>query len=379
VSTHYDVIVAGVGAMGSSALYHMAKIGLKVCGVERFIPGHDRGSSHGDSRIVRKAYFLDPSYVPLMHRSYEVMAEIEARRNQKLFHNIGLLSAGVINSEFHRGMEKCFATHSLPHNRWNVDEARQHYPHIRLPEDSVIYFDHTGGYANPEAVVRAQVQCAEEEGAQILTGTRLLSWQAGRDGVEVRTNERTLKAEKLVLTTGAWIIPELAKLGVTMTLKRKVQVWYEMTDITPFRPEVCPVFILKNRGGDFYGFPTLDGRTVKTAETSGGTDLISADEQHGELLPSDHENLTRFMHNTFGDLTGRPVAHKECLQTFTNDQNFIIDYHPHNSRVILCSPCSGHGFKFAPVMGELLRDLIQDCPPSLDIKLFRISRFSSVL
>jgi sarcosine oxidase len=374
MNNHYDVIVAGVGAMGSSALFQLARTGLRVCGIEQFEPGHDRGSSHGDSRIVRKAYFLDPSYVPLMHRSYELMAEVEERQKVTLFHNVGLLSAGVINSDFHRGMEKCFATHDLPHECWDVSEARQHYPHIILPEDSIVYFDHAGGYANPEAVVKAQVQSALEEGAKLLSGERMLSWKADAYGVEVRTDKRTLCADKLVLTTGAWIMPELLNLGVEMTLKRKVQVWYEVPDITPFLPETCPVFILKNRGGDFYGFPTMDGRTVKTAETSGGTTLASADDQHDELLASDHENLTRFMGNTFGELCGHPVKYKECLQTFTEDQNFIIDVHPESSRVILCSPCSGHGFKFAPVMGEVLRQMVNGQEPELDTSLFRLDR-----
>jgi len=377
MNAHYDVIVAGVGGMGGSALLHLARAGLKVCGLEQFTPGHDRGSSHGDSRIVRKAYFLDPSYVPLMHRSYELIAELEERRKTKLFHHVGLLSAGVLDSPFHRGMERCFATHDLPHERWDVHETRRRYPHIILPEDSVVYFDHTGGYANPEAVVRAHVDAAVEAGAALLTGERLLSWQSRPGGVEVRTGLRTLHADKLILATGAWIIPELRRLGVPLILKRKVQVWYEVADITPFRPEVCPVFILKNRGGDFYGFPSLDGRTVKTAETSGGTELASADDQHGRLLPSDHENLTRFMRNTFGGLAGRPVAHKECLQTFTADQNFIIDLHPETDRVVLCSPCSGHGFKFVPVMGEILRDLATGATSPLDLRLFRLGRFFS--
>jgi sarcosine oxidase len=377
VNPSYDVIVAGVGGMGGSALLHLARAGLKVCGLEQFTPGHDRGSSHGDSRIVRKAYFLDPGYVPLMHRSYELVAELEAQRKTKLFHHVGLLTAGVIDSPFHRGMERCFATHDLPHDRWDVHETRRRYPHILLPEDSVVYFDHTGGYANPEAVVRAHVQSAVEEGATLLAGERILGWRSGQHSVEVRTATRTLHAAKLVLTTGAWIIPELRRLGVPLTLKRKVQVWYEVADIAPFRPEVCPVFILKNRGGDFYGFPTLDGRTVKTAETSGGTELASADGQHDRLLPSDHENLTRFMGNTFGPLAGRPVAHKECLQTFTADQNFLIDLHPETDRVVLCSPCSGHGFKFVPVMGEILRDLATGRDPGFDLGLFRLRRLLS--
>lgn len=377
MSEHYDVIVAGAGAMGGSALLQLALAGHKVCGIEQFQTGHDRGSSHGDSRIVRKGYFLDPSYVTLMHRSYELMEELEARRQTKLFHHVGLISAGVIDSAFHRGMENCYATHDLPHDRWNADEVRQYFPHIRLPEDSVVYHDHTGGYANPEAVVRAQIESALEAGATIHTGEKMLSWKSIEGGVEVQTDQRTLRADQLVLTTGAWIIPELAKIGVPLTLKRKVQVWYEVADITPFRPEVCPVFILKNLSGDFYGFPTIDGRTVKTAETSGGTDLASADDQHDRLLPSDHENLTRFMRNTFGDLIGAPVAHKECLQTFTADQNFIIDRHPETSRVILCSPCSGHGFKFAPVMGEILKEMVENGRSQLDTSLFQLKRLLS--
>lgn len=378
MSDRFDVIVAGVGGMGSSALFHLARAGVRVCGIEQFRPGHDRGSTHGDSRIVRKAYFLDPSYVPLMHRSYELMAELEARRQTRLFHNVGLISAGVLNSSFHHGMERCFATHPLPHETWSVDEARRRYPHMRFPDDSIVYFDPAGGYGNPEEFVRAHVACAREEGAVLLTEERMLSWQADRHGVEVRTDRRALRADKLVLTTGAWILPELKRLGAPMTLKRKVQVWYEVTDIAPFLPEVCPVFILKNRSGDFYGFPSIDGRTVKTAETSGGTILESADDQHDRLLASDHESLTRFMHNTFGDLAGRPVKHQACLQTFTADQNFIVDVHPENPRVILCSPCSGHGFKFTPVMGEILREMAAGRTPSLDISLFRLQRFPSV-
>jgi len=375
MKNQYDIIVVGIGGMGSSALLHLAKRGIKVCGLEQFKPGHDRGSTHGDSRIVRKAYFLDPSYVPLMHRSYELMGELEQHCGEKLFHNVGLLSAGVIGSPFHRGMERCFATHGLPHECWTTKEAKQHYPQIHLPEDSVIYFDPAGGYANPEAVVLAHTRSAIENGATLLTEERMLDWKANGNGVEVKTSRQTLHADKIILTTGGWIIPELQQLGISMSLKRKVQVWFSVKDIQPFLPENCPVFILKNNDGDFYGFPTLDGKTIKTAETSGGTDLESADHQHDRLLPEDYENLTRFMKNTFGDLIKEHVQHKECLQTFTDDQNFIVDTHPAHSQVILCSPCSGHGFKFVPVMGELLANMSEGKPQQLDISLFKINRF----
>lgn len=375
----FDVIVAGIGGMGSSALFHLAETGLKVCGIEQFEPGHHRGSSHGDSRIIRKAYFLDPSYVPLMHRSYELIADLERRRDVKLFHNVGLFTAGVVGSAFQRGMEACFATHDLPHECWSVEEARARYPHFNLPDDSIVYFDPAGGYGNPEAFVKAHAASAIEEGATLLRDEQMLSWSAHSTHVDVRTTKRTLSAGRLILTTGAWIIPELRRIGVNLTLKRKVQVWFEMADISLFRPEVCPVFIIKNRSGDFYGFPTIDGRTVKTAETSGGTVLESAEEQHDRLLPSDLDNLSRFMRNTFGALAGRAVSHQECLQTFTDDQNFIIDYHPATARVVLCSPCSGHGFKFTPVIGEVLSQMVRGNDLAQDISLFRLNRFSAIL
>lgn len=372
----YDVIVAGVGGMGSSALFHLAARGLKVCGIEQFQPGHDRGSTHGDSRIVRKANFLHPSYVPLMHRSYELLEAMENRRKKTLFHNVGLLSAGVKGSPFHLGMEECFRTHNLPHEILSVDEVHARYPHIHIPDDSVVYYDPAGGYANPEAMVLAHTESALEENATLLTDEKLQSWEKNGDSITVKTNQSTLHADKLILTSGAWIVPEIQKLGITLELKRKVQVWFRIKDIKPFLPDNCPVFILKNDYGEFYGFPSLDGDTVKTAETSGGTTLPSADDQHDRLLPEDYENLTRFMKRTFGERVDTHVHHKECIQTFTSDQHFIIDEHPDVPEVILCSSCSGHGFKFVPVMGELLANMAESKPQALDISLFQISRFS---
>src|SRR4051812_2317048 len=210
---HFDAIVIGLGGWGSAALYHLARAGRKVCGVEQFSIGHDRGSSHGESRIIRMAYFLHPDYVPVLRRSYELWRALELEWGEPLMELNGLLCFGPPKGELARGLAASYAAHSLPHERLSAAEAMQRFPQFRIAEESVCYWDPMGGYVRPERCLHAHVQGAQLAGATLLQGEPVLALDHDGAGVSVRTSNRTLRAEKVVLAGGAFTNRLLATLG----------------------------------------------------------------------------------------------------------------------------------------------------------------------
>ncbi|TLD72827.1 N-methyl-L-tryptophan oxidase [Phragmitibacter flavus] len=356
MSTSFDVIIAGIGAMGSATLRHLSAQGLRVAGIDPFPPGHDQGSSHGDTRIIRKAYFLHPDYVPLLHRSYHLWRKLETEIQQSLLHLTGLLCIGEEGSSFMTGLQRCFDVNQLPHERLTAAETRARYPAFNIPDNHLVYFDPEGGYLRPEACIRAQTQLATQHGATLFTGERLLTWEPDGTGVRLTTNQRVLTAQKLILTTGAWVTPEFAKLGIPLKVRRKVLFWHQLNDPATFTN--TPVWIWKSQGSDFYGFPTLDNTTMKSAEDSGGTYLDQPEDRDFNIHPDDDANLTPFLARAFPNKIG-PVQHgKTCLYTDAADKNFLIGFHPEHPQVLLASCCSGHGFKLSIAIGEILGNAI---------------------
>lgn len=356
-SQSYDVIVAGVGAMGSATLYHLAKQGLRVAGIDPHPPGHAFGSSHGETRIIRKAYFLDGNYLPLLNRSYELWRELEAESGRALMHICGLLCIGEPQSDFITKLEGASREAGLALDRITSPEAHKLHPAMRVPEDQVIYHDGDGGYLSPEQCVISHAEGARARGAEVFAGEPLLGWSTDGDGVRVRTANRTLTTAKLILTTGAWVSPEFAKLGIPLRVRRKVLFWHRISEPAKFRD--TPVWIWKNQEHAFYGFPTLDGATMKSAEDTGGEYLDHADARDFGIRPGDDEALTPFLHTAFPGLIHGVDRGKTCLYTDSADKNFIVGFHPEHPQVLLASCCSGHGFKLSSAMGEVLAKTAQ--------------------
>ncbi|RBP37746.1 sarcosine oxidase [Roseimicrobium gellanilyticum] len=354
----YDVIVAGVGAMGSATLYHLAKQGLRVAGIDPHPPGHAFGSSHGETRIIRKAYFLDGNYLPLLERSYELWRELEAESGKELMKICGLLCIGESESEFIAKLEEASWEAGLALDCITAAEARELHPAMQVPEDLVIYHDRDGGYLSPENCVSTHAERACAHGAALFAGEPLLEWSADGDGVRVRTANRTLTASKLILTTGAWAMPEFAKLGIPLRVRRKVMFWHRISEPERFRS--TPVWIWARQDHAFYGFPTLDGATMKSAEDSGGEYLEHPDARDFSIRRDDDEALTPFLHTAFPALVHEVDRAKTCLYTDAEDRNFIVAFHPEHPQVLLASCCSGHGFKLSSAMGEVLARTVQN-------------------
>jgi len=353
----YDVLVIGVGGWGSAALYHLAKRGLSVCGVEQFSLGHDRGSSHGESRVIRMAYFMHPDYVPVLRRAYELWRELETGASESLMSLPGLLCIGEPDGPFIRGLETCYAQHDLPHERWTTTEATARFPQFHLPENVTCYWDPLGGYLRADACVRAHARLAQEHGADIVENEEVIGIEDDSHGVRVRTTSQTLHAAKVILTTGAFARDLVTELGEVVVAQRKVLFWYETSDSSAFTAERFPVWIAKIGGLNYYGFPSTDGLTIKAAEDTGGEMLRSAKGVETGLRGEDESNLGPFMHRLFGAKLGTRRAHKTCLYENTADRNFILDVHPKKRNVILAVGGSGHGFKFCSVIGEMAADL----------------------
>jgi len=365
----YDVIVIGAGGWGSATLYHLARRGLHVCGIEQFGLGHDRGSSHGESRVIRMAYFQHPDYVPALRRAYELWRELETEAGQGLMTLPGLLCIGEPGGALIRGLEACYATHDLPHERWTAAEARRRYPAFHVADEFACYWDSLGGYLNADAAVRAHQQLAQRHGAVIFQGEQVIGLDASEKGVTVHAATRTLHAARVVVATGAFadtLCPGL------VTPVRKVLFWYHIARPEVFDPSRFPVWIAQAGGLNYYGFPTLDGATVKCAEDTGGQAVANPRVIPPELQPEDEGNLRPFLDGLFGLQIGKRAAFKTCIYETTRNFDFIVDHDPSRPNVVLAFGGSGHGFKFCSVIGEMAADLAEKGQSKLRPDIFTL-------
>jgi sarcosine oxidase len=375
----YDVVVVGVGGMGSAALYHLARRGARVLGLERFEIPHELGSSHGHTRIIRLAYFEHSDYVPLLRRSYELWRELESEAGEQLLYVTGIVEGG---ERIYDGVLRSCADHDLPHEAIDGQEVARRFPAYRLPHDYPVVFQRDGGFVLPERCIVAHQRRAVAQGAVVRTNERVLEWEETESGVRIRTEHGSVEAGRLVLTAGAWS-EEVARLPVGLVQGvRQALVWLEPTRPELFAPERMPVFNLVLDGEHFYGFPEFDeaGRGLPGFKLGrydhhgqgGDPDSISRDP-----TPADEEPLRAFAKEYFPDGAGPTVAVKTCLFEPSPDEHFIIDRHPETESAIIAAGFSGHGFKFCSVVGEILADLALEGTTSHDIGLFRLGRFAT--
>lgn len=370
----HDVIVIGVGGMGSAALAALARRGVSVCGVERFGVAHDRGSSHGRTRIIRKAYFEHPDYVPLLNRAYELWGELEEAGGIELFRRCGFLTVGQPDSETIRGLEACYAAHDEPHERLGRDQVGERFPQFALEPGMVGFHDPVGGYLRVEACVEQQIDQARAHGAVMLTETPVRSWHAADDGVVVVTDAGELTARRLIISTGAWLAPELRRLGVPTRIWRKVQFWFDSPGAS-FGDDCLPTFYFETGGGHFYGFPDVEGRGVKVAEHVAETPIDDPDAVDRDVGGEDAPPVQDFLRRHLPRVDPTVAAHAVCMYTMTPDAHFVIDRHPLHPCVVLAGGFSGHGFKFAPAVGEIVADLALEGATVLPIGFLRLDRF----
>jgi sarcosine oxidase len=374
----FDVAVIGLGAMGSAALFNLAKRGHRVIGLEQFEPGHDKGSSHGESRAIRLSYFEHPSYVPLAHRAYEKWRELEQLCGKTILTATGVLEAGYPGSPIVKGSLAASRLHGLVHEVLSASEISRRFPAFHLPSEWIGLFQPQGGFLRPELAIEQFVRVAASHGAEIRTCTRVLGIEPFSAGVRIRTEADTVEAGAVIVAAGPWIGELAPELRPHLRLTRQVLGWFSPHDPAIFTYDRCPVFILESEDDACYGFPDFAGTGVKAASHLEGATLARADALVQDGGAADEAQI-RHMFSRFMPAANGPLrTMRTCLYTRTPDEDFIVDNSSGDPRVVLASPCSGHGFKFSSVLGEVLADLATGRVPVNNIDRFRGDRFGAL-
>lgn len=377
MSSRFDVIVVGVGAMGSAALHHLAARGKKVLGLERYDIPNTMGSSHGVNRIIRMAYFEDPSYVPLLRRSYELWRELEQKAGERLLVTTGGIDAAPADDRVFTGsLQSCLA-HGLDHEVLDSTEVNRRFPGYRLPEGHMAVYQPDGGYVMSERCIVAHVQSALAAGAEVRGREPVLGWEGDGDGVRVETSRGDYRADRLVVTAGAWSMGLLDFLDGLAVPERQVLGWFQPLAPEKFTQTHFPIFNLEVEEGHFYGFPveTIPGFKIGRYHHLG--EVVDPDTMEREPTPADEQVLRQAVDRYFPDASGPTLTLKTCLFTNSPDEHFIVDRHPDLDQIVIAAGFSGHGFKFASVIGEILADLAVEGTTPHDIGLLRFARLTS--
>jgi sarcosine oxidase len=373
-SRRYDVIVAGLGAMGSSTVYQLARRGQRVLGFDRFDPPHAMGSTHGHSRIIRTAYWDDPSYVPLVGRAHESWRELEAASGERLYFPTGQLYLGAPDSMLVSGARDSVQLNGIPHEELSGAALAQRAPGLRASAGTVAIWEPHAGVLLPELAVATFLKLATRSGAEIHTEEPLAQWAAEGDGVSVTTPRGDYHADRLVLTLGAWTSKLVPDLGVPLKAERQVMHWFRpKPGSAGMGPERIGCFMWEyERGHIWYAVPDM-GDGFKAGIHHDGV-ASDPDEVERRISARDIERVSTRVREMVPDANPTPVASAVCFYTDTPDGQFLIDTHPESPAVLVASPCSGHGFKFASVIGELLADLTITGHTAADLSLFKLAR-----
>ncbi|MDP9176286.1 MAG: N-methyl-L-tryptophan oxidase [Gemmatimonadota bacterium] len=374
----YDAIIVGLGAMGSATLYHLSKRGKRVLGLEQFAPGHHLGSSHGDSRVIREQYFEHPLYVPLVQRAYELWRALEESHGRALMTINGGLMIGQPAGMVVSGTIRSATEYNLPHEIFTGVELHARYPAFRLADGLVAVLDPHAGYLDPEACNSAHIELARRAGAEVHFEEPVAQWTPDGDGVQVTTARGSYRAGRLLLSGGAWTQELLRGGDVTLPLavERQVAFWLQPEQNPQSFDRSCfPIYAYEFTPGLIcYGFPRLP-RGVKSSIMHGG-EIVSSPEAVRRTVDDDEiEPVRDALRAILPELAEALVTESSvCLFTNTPDHDFVVDFHPRYPQVLISSPCSGHGFKFASALGEVQADLLTGGTSRFDVSPFRIER-----
>jgi sarcosine oxidase len=370
----FDVIVIGLGAMGSAAAYHLARRGHRVIGLDAHVRGHKNGSSHGTTRIIREAYFEAPQYVPLVQRAYMLWRELEAESGCDLLTITGGLNIGTPESEFVSGARMSAQLHHLSYEELSHTDVAGRFPGFRLPEGMVAIYEPNAGILDPEACVFAHLDLAARHGAAIHHSEPVRRWSAEGDGVRVETDQGVYTAARLVITAGPWAGEMLADLGLPLRVQRIVNVHFAPTQPELFAPERCPVYLMQVPEGDYYGFPALPNEGVKIGRHEIG-EVCTPQTIRRAIDPEEIAMLRDVLDRYLPGAAGNVLHTLTCMYTNTPDRHFILDRHPAYSSVVYGCGFSGHGFKFASAIGEVMAELAMDGKTRHDIGFLSAARF----
>jgi sarcosine oxidase len=374
----YDTIVLGIGGVGSAALYHLARRGVRAIGIDRFSPPHELGSSHGHTRVIRQAYFEHSDYVPLLKEAYRLWYGLESLTGRQLFHEIGLIEIGPPDGEVVPGVVRAAEEHAIQVESLTAEQIGRRWPGLHVDRDLVGVFEPAAGYLHVEECVTAHLEAARAAGAEIITKTEVRSWTANDNGVRVRTvNGEEIVGNRLIVAAGAWAGQLLSDLNVPLRVLRKSLFWFATYDDRYDLASGMPVFLFELPTGVFYGFPSLDERGVKFAEHTGGQlvdNPLSVDRTINSLEQS---RLIEVMSQHLPGVSSRVTDHSVCLYTMSPDEHFVVDRHPAHANVVFAAGLSGHGFKFTPVLGRALADLALGGGTDLPLEFLSLKRFSA--
>jgi sarcosine oxidase len=370
-----DVIIAGMGAMGSAASYHLARRGLTVLGFDRFNPPHTFGSSHGQTRAIRETYFEHPLYVPIVQRAYTLWDELEQASGEKLFRQTGGLMIGPRDSILVSGAQESAEIHHLTYELLSARETHSRFPALHPPDEMTALWEPRAGVLAPERCIQAHINLAKRCGARLHTDEPVTGWSPEGEGVRVSTTRGEYFASTLIISAGAWaaeLLPELP-----LWVERQIFCWFEPLNAGErFAPENCPLTIWEHAPGHFFcGFPDV-GDGVKVARHHDG-ERTTANSVRRTVSAEEVDDLRQFVQRFMSSANGPLKASTVCMYTNTPDGNFLIDRHPDCSRVLIVSPCSGHGFKFSSAVGEITAELVADGASQFDLTPFSIARLAN--
>ncbi|MBB5043598.1 N-methyl-L-tryptophan oxidase [Shinella fusca] len=374
----FDLAVIGLGAMGSAAASFAAACGARVLGIEAHFPAHALSSSHGDSRLIRLGYFEDPSYVPLLRRAYGNWRALEARLRAEILTVTGVLQIGRPDSKIVSGTKASCDLHGLAHEILDKAEMARRYPAFALEDGEIGLLDPQGGYIRPEAAIMGYLKLAAEDGAELHFGERVTAIEPDDNGVDILTTTGKYRARKVIVATGAWIaelVPELAAQAVPI---RQVVAWYQPEDGFVARPDRMPCFLRdEGDGGSYFGFPAIGFDGVKIGRHAHFREPVDPAKPNPPVNKADTDLLDAFARKRLPKAASARLRATTCRYTMLPSEDFLIDFSPRHRNVVVSSACSGHGFKFTSVVGEILSDLALEGGSELPTSLFTFERHFS--
>ncbi|MFC4542683.1 N-methyl-L-tryptophan oxidase [Halosolutus amylolyticus] len=375
MTDRYDAIVVGVGGMGSATVAHLADRGADVLGLERYDVPHGYGSSHGITRIIRLAYYEGADYVPLLRRADDLWTDLEADHDRQLLYRTGSIDAGPAGDPLVEGSKRSCEEHDLEYEHLSSAELSDRYPGYGLPEDYEAIYQPDGGFLVPEQCIVAHVERAHRAGATIRARERVVDWRPTADGVRVETDHDEYEADRLVITAGAWAARFVDALDGIAVPERQVLAWLQPREPDRFAPDRFPVWNLQVPEGRFYGFPVHGVPGFKFGRYHHREETVDPDAFEREPTQADERLLREFAETYFPDGAGPTMRLKTCLFTNTPDDHFVLDTLPDHPQVAVAAGFSGHGFKFASVIGEIMADLALEGETDHPIGMFSLDRF----
>lgn len=367
----FDAIVIGTGGMGSATLYHMSRRGLKVLGIDQHPPGHDKGSSHGHTRITRQAYFEHPDYVPLLIRAHELWEELNHSSGQTLFHKIGLTCmSDKRTSKILPDILKSSNLYHIPTEVFSAKDLRKKYPMFQIPDEFYGVSEPGAGYLEVEKCVEAHLRLAKSYGAEFFQGI-VRNWQDKKNHIEVQVGSDVFQAEKLIVTAGAWTSRLLQNFPMKLSVHSAVQFWFDCSTKNSGAKDL-PCFAFEIGDQFIYGFPYLDGQGLKVAHHAPMQAIPNPDQKPTTYSAIDLQPVAACLKEHFPSANPQPISYANCMYTMSKDGHFIMDRWPESDRVWFATAGNGHAFKFTSVIGEALADLAQHSTTNLPIDFLRL-------